>query len=279
MKNKRIFCFWEPPERMPAYLNLCLRTWQKNFPDYEIVLLNYSNIEKWLPPDVLDVNWVKRYGIAQQCDAFRFALLAKYGGIWLDVDTIVASNEAYRTLDGVDRFTMFGTHIGCLAAPAGDPFAARMYRCIKRRIEWHKWYRRTRPFWVQAWQFVRRAHRFGPGPVLFRRWDYMGNAALRNISVRNKSEFNSLNRAALKALPEVLAFPPPKYDGKQAYLSYYFDPQYSERLLRDAESGCGMVLLHNGWTPKHVKQMSEDEFLASDFPMAKLLSKLLGKGS
>lgn len=275
MNNKRIFCFWEPPERMPAYLKLCMRTWQKNFPDYEIVLLNYSNIEKWLPPEVLDVAWVKRYGIAAQTDAFRVALMAHHGGIWFDVDTIVTTGRAHELLDGVDKLTMFGSHMGCLSAPANDPFAKMWHECIKRRIERHKWYRATRPWWIQGWQFVRRAHRFGPGPVLFRRWDYMGNAALRNISVRNGDLFHKIDRVAVKVLPEVLVFPPPKFDGRAAYLKYYFDPQYADQLVADSMSGGGLVMLHNGWTPKEIKKMSEREFLDTGFPMARLLSRIL----
>lgn len=253
-----------------------MQTWQKHFPDYEIVQLNYSNIGEWLPPSVLDVEWVKQYGIAAQSDAFRVALLAVYGGIWLDVDTIITTGRAYEILDGVDRLTMFGSHMGCLSAPVNDPFMMLWHRCIKRRIARHKWYRATRPWLIQAWQFVRRAHRFGPGPVLFRRWDYMGNAALRNIVVRNGQLFCSLDRVAAKVLPEVLAFPPPTFDGRVAYEKYYFDAHHTDRLLSDSKSGCGLVMLHNGWTPKGIKKMSQEEFFATDYPMARLLAETLG---
>lgn len=262
---------------MPAYIKLCMRTWQKHFPDYEIIKLDYSNVEKWLPPDVLDIAWVKRYGIAAQTDAYRVALMSKYGGIWLDVDTIVTTNKAHELLDGVDKWTMFGNHMGCLSAPENDPFAKMFHECIIRRIERHKWYRATRPLWIQTWQFVRRAHRFGPGPVLFRRWDYMGNAALRNISILNSHLFNKIDRVAVKVLPEVIAFPPPNFDGRDAYLKYYFDPRYADRLIADSMTGGGLVMLHNGWTPKNVKAMSEREFLNSGFPMARLLAKILGE--
>ena len=262
---------------MPAYLKLCMLTWQNTFPDYEIVKLDFSNIGKWLPPSVIDVEWVKHhYGLAQKADIFRIALLATYGGVWLDVDTIITSEQARMILGDVDRFTMFGAHVGCLSAPEGDKFAQLWLNAIQRRIAWHKWYRRTRPCYLQLWQFIRRAHRFGPGPVLFRRWDYMGNAVLKNISVRNGDLLHKIDRVAVKVLPEVLAFPPPKFDGRTAYLKYYFDPQYTDRLIADSMTGGGIVMLHNGWTPKEVKGMSEQKFLDSGFPMARLLARILG---
>lgn len=41
MQN-RIFTFWESNSTIPMYLKLCMETWEKYLPEYEIVFLNYS---------------------------------------------------------------------------------------------------------------------------------------------------------------------------------------------------------------------------------------------
>ena len=46
--KKQIFTFWEPKSKMPAYVSLCIETWRKFLPEYEIVVLDYSNLEEYL---------------------------------------------------------------------------------------------------------------------------------------------------------------------------------------------------------------------------------------
>ena len=274
MNNKRIFCFWEPPERMPGYLKACMKTWRLAFPDFEIVCLNFSTVGNWLSKEDLDVEWViSHYGLAQKADAFRIALLRKYGGIWLDVDTVFVSKKARDLLGSVPKLTMFGNHIACLAAPQGDAFVEHWYRLNRRRIEWHKWYQRTAPRYAQIWQRIKRSNRFGPGQGFFMRWDYFGNAPLKVVVKHNPNCRVMLDRVALKALPEVAVFP--QLDGKAAYESLYYDRQFGDRLIQEANQGCGIVILHNGWTPKWVKKMTEDEFMSSGLPLAKLIGTIL----
>ena len=56
-KNKTIFCFWEPKEKIPAYLKLCMKTWQKYLPDYEIKLLDYEDTKKLLGKNYYSKNF------------------------------------------------------------------------------------------------------------------------------------------------------------------------------------------------------------------------------
>ena len=53
MVNNYIFTFWEPKEKMPAYLKLCMKTWKKYLPDYEIIQLNFDNLSEYLPDDIV----------------------------------------------------------------------------------------------------------------------------------------------------------------------------------------------------------------------------------
>jgi hypothetical protein len=81
-----IWTFWdgEPPKLVKK----CIESWKKYNPDYEVILLNKENVEKYLPDTDLSktkhVNdFVQRYS-----DYTRVHILAKYGGIWLDSSVI-----------------------------------------------------------------------------------------------------------------------------------------------------------------------------------------------
>ena len=59
--TKRIFTFWEPIDNMPEYISLCIETWKKFLPEYEIVLLDYNNLDKWLGTNYYDKNLYKKW--------------------------------------------------------------------------------------------------------------------------------------------------------------------------------------------------------------------------
>ena len=91
----RIWTFWEPRDKMPAYLQLCMRTWQKFLPDAQITLLDYSNIREYVDIDEYDQSlYSGNFRLDQIADALRALLLEKHGGVWLDVDTIILKSSA-----------------------------------------------------------------------------------------------------------------------------------------------------------------------------------------
>ena len=73
----------------PAYINLCFKTVdRKCSKSFQIVRLDKDNISKYLP----EVNDYKELLtnliVAHKVDIYRIMLLFKYGGIYLDADTI-----------------------------------------------------------------------------------------------------------------------------------------------------------------------------------------------
>ena len=86
-----IWMYWEnKPERTkPKYLELCYQTIVKHNQNFNINLLNEKSIMQFLPELRNDIN---RLSIPQKADYIRLSLLHKYGGIWLDSDTIVMQN-------------------------------------------------------------------------------------------------------------------------------------------------------------------------------------------
>ena len=79
-----IFTFWEGT--MPAYIQLCMETW-----DVPHVVLNYSNLHFYtdLPVD----DRLKRFSLAQIADVVRVHVLRDQGGYWLDADTILTTDK------------------------------------------------------------------------------------------------------------------------------------------------------------------------------------------
>ena len=83
---KKIFTFWEPKDAMPAYIKLCIETWKKYLPDYEVVILDYSNYEDWIGKDCYDSSLRTNFSLPKQADAIRAAVLNKHGGIgWMPI--------------------------------------------------------------------------------------------------------------------------------------------------------------------------------------------------
>ena len=83
MKEK-VFTFWEG--NMPAYIDLCLRSW-----DFDFTLLTYDNLHNFT--DAIVDGKVTRYTLPQIADYIRVHVLRDSGGYWLDADTIMIDDK------------------------------------------------------------------------------------------------------------------------------------------------------------------------------------------
>lgn len=86
-----IWMYWEnkPGRNKPKYLDLCYKTIVKHNPNFNINLLNEKSVHKFLPNLRNEINQLT---IPQKADYIRLSLLHRYGGIWIDSDTIVMKN-------------------------------------------------------------------------------------------------------------------------------------------------------------------------------------------
>jgi len=87
--RKTIWGYWADGEaKMPAFYKICVETWKRQNPSWYIRILDKSSISKYLssielPPTIYDL---PPHGAS---DHVRLALLAKYGGVWMDVSIIL----------------------------------------------------------------------------------------------------------------------------------------------------------------------------------------------
>lgn len=99
--EKSIWAFWYDSEHcpfstrchMPAYIQLCLTTIRKHAGGFTLRLLHADTVDQYVSMTELPLRW-SSLEFAQRRDTLMNALLARYGGVALDVSTVL-----FRPLD------------------------------------------------------------------------------------------------------------------------------------------------------------------------------------
>ena len=262
-KGFRLFTFWEPKEKMPAYIRLCMQTWKKFLPECEVVLLDYSNLEEWLGKDVYDEILFGDFSLPKQADAIRCALLKKYGGLWLDADTILTSPQVKDYLMIDSELVMISKHLAFIKANNNSKIIADWYNQIQYNLKFYKDVKYQNNA-VQKILHPRRYRRV-------ENWDYLGNYILHKmLKTKNKKKFFSIDRMEINALPELNN---KKNDNLvENYQNFYFENDYSQDVIKNTK---GIILLHNSWTPQQFLEMNEEEFLSRNNTLSNVLKTVL----
>jgi hypothetical protein len=138
-----VWAYWEdgPRRSRSAYLDLCLDTLSRHAHPLELRLLSRQDTPAWLPD--LDVErWEALPAPNFRSDYARARVLQRYGGVWVDVDTIALAPLS-RLLDELDDtgVVCFGKEQGrffgglCAAAPGTafvDEWVAGQDRMLDR---------------------------------------------------------------------------------------------------------------------------------------------------
>ena len=262
-KGFRLFTFWEPKEKMPAYIRLCMQTWKKFLPESEVVLLDYSNLEEWLWKDVYDEILFRDFSLPKQADAIRCALLKKYGGLWLDADTILTSPQVKDYLMIDSELVMISKHLAFIKANNNSKIIADWYNQIQYNLKFYK----DVKYQNNAVQKILHPRRYSR----MENWDYLGNYILHKmLKTKNKKKFFSIDRMEINALPELNN---KKNDNLvENYQNFYFENDYSQDVIKNTK---GIILLHNSWTPQQFLEMNEEEFLSRNNTLSNVLKTVL----
>ena len=111
LKKENIWMYWENKRNKdrPKYIDLCFDTIKKHCSkDFKINILNEKTIHNYLPNLRPDIQY--KLSIPQKTDYYRYNLLYKYGGIWLDADTILFSSLK-KLLKHLNKYDYIGS--GC----------------------------------------------------------------------------------------------------------------------------------------------------------------------
>ncbi len=88
----KMWCYWEtlPGKKKPGYIDLCYDSVLHNCGKcFDVILLDEKRIHEFLTPDDLAGLPLDKLSIPHKTDYYRYALLEKYGGVWIDADIIV----------------------------------------------------------------------------------------------------------------------------------------------------------------------------------------------
>lgn len=104
----RVFLFWQSKEDIPGYIKLLFKTFMKFNPTKKVFIINYDNCQEVLSDLGLDPLWFKiqKLTFPIQSDILLNAAVYKYGGIGLDLDTLVTGKLSF--LDSISNETFFG---------------------------------------------------------------------------------------------------------------------------------------------------------------------------
>ncbi len=100
--------WWQGLDKAPEIVKLCINSVKKQFPDFEIKIIDKDNYSSYIevPKFILEKVDKKIISITTFSDIIRASLLEKYGGLWLD-STLFFSNSGYECdLAGKDLYTV-----------------------------------------------------------------------------------------------------------------------------------------------------------------------------
>ena len=265
----KVFTFWEPKEKVPGYVQLCMQTWKDRLPGYETVVLDYDSLGDWLTKGEQDAILCRKMTLAMQSDCIRCAILKKHGGIWMDADTILTKplDERFSAADCTIVARRQDGHLVHYAAYINAPKREAKFLC-----DWHR----------ELVVRVAEAERFRSSRILrllhrkkwklIRRWNYCVNAIIDPLAeTADPKDYAWIDKDAIFAVPEEELMPT-GLDAVAAYQKYWFEPGD----INDVLSRCaGMIMIHNSFTPDHIRALPKDEFLATNTRLASLLNHLL----
>lgn len=100
------WCWLQGEEKIPDLSKFCLNSLEQNISDYDIKIITLANLHKYidLPSSIYlkyKAGWISG---ALFSDIIRLALLAKYGGIWIDSTVYCSSNDLIKVIEENNMF-------------------------------------------------------------------------------------------------------------------------------------------------------------------------------
>jgi hypothetical protein len=102
--EKKIHCFWFSGDKKPKKYQMCIDSWKRVCPDYEIIEWNADNYDCGKNTFVKQAYEKKKWAFVS--DYARLDMVHEYGGIYLDMD--VELKKDFEPLLKCDAFFSFG---------------------------------------------------------------------------------------------------------------------------------------------------------------------------
>ncbi|CAE7291331.1 FCK3 [Symbiodinium natans] len=93
VQPRTIWAYWaQGHEQMPAFFRMCVDTWQRVNPHWDVRILQKSTVMEYLTEDELPNRFMDMTSHQTASDAVRLGILCRYGGIWMDVNILVCGS-------------------------------------------------------------------------------------------------------------------------------------------------------------------------------------------
>jgi len=309
--GKTIFSFWEPKGNMTPYLRLCMKTWEKNLPDYNVILLDYSNLNQYLPEGSYDLSVLEDFPLMMQKDAIMVEVLKEHGGVFLDADTLITGDikpmcEMLKDSEVVmfdyycafvlsqpgaqllklwkeviqERLTRIG-QAGNETLPwdylANGAMAEAMDKMIMEQSDYYAMQCKIKDKLFEAYRTITRNEiLLTPG---IKMWiNRIGSAlAGRQRAFYFRTAFQKsllmLDRMDNGFIPEIVYFPSRIMSAKDKYNKFWFDNDIDiGNVFLPRQKVIG---LHHSWTPQWYQDLSEQEVLENHSLLSRTIKHLL----
>jgi len=140
-KEKTIWMYWDSgANTMPYFIQCCVQAWRHWHPAWDVVVVGSDNISSYLDAEELPVMFNSQRA-SLKSDFFRLAVLAKYGGVYVDISCLpfsavadVSFSEALfgHCFVGYKCEEWASPYIDCwfIAAQANEPIIAEWSTCL-----------------------------------------------------------------------------------------------------------------------------------------------------
>lgn len=272
MNKPTVFTFWEPEGSLPPYIKLCIDTWRKNLTGYEIKILNYSNLFNYIRNDVLDIQLLEKFPLMIQKDAIEIAVLEENGGVFLDADLIILKDIS-PLLEKLENseVIMFANHVAFIAAKPKSKLMTLWLNEIRNKM--------TELKENKFWGFLcNKTPENGMLDKILKftislkvRWPFLANSIQTKLVKKcSENEIKRLNKIGHAFILEEIYFREIANKTKKwKYKNFWFNKKIS---IDDALiEGQSVIALHNSWTPKWYKELSEADLLENDCLLSRIL--------
>ena len=112
---KKIWTYWDDEEIKNKTVQLCIQSWKKYNPDYEVIVIHQKNLKDYIDLDVKSMKM--NDGPARESDIIRLNILQKYGGVWVDASILMTAPLDFTT----EEYEFYGYKIDAFISKKGIP--------------------------------------------------------------------------------------------------------------------------------------------------------------
>mmetsp|Transcript_89789 Transcript_89789/g.159648 ORF Transcript_89789/g.159648 Transcript_89789/m.159648 type:complete len:445 (-) Transcript_89789:105-1439(-) len=93
VRPRTIWAYWaQGHQEMPEFFKMCVATWQRLNPHWDVRILQKSTVHEYLSLAELPNRFMDMTSHQTASDAVRLGVLSRYGGVWADVNILMCGS-------------------------------------------------------------------------------------------------------------------------------------------------------------------------------------------